>query len=373
MDGTGGVPRSADVAVQDGVIVTVGDMAGTAAEEVDAAGCIVTPGFVDVHTHYDGQVTWEDTLAPSSGHGVTTVVMGNRGVELEPPAMDDLAAMRTLTAEAIRAGAVGVSTSRTYAHRFKAGRPAGAVGQHRGRGGTRPGRRRDGRLPTRAGHPPAAGGAAGPAAADRRALRQEGLLHLHADARVLRAVAHDPRRSRGCQARRPRDPGTGDSPPDRQLARSRAEPAPVLAQPLLPGTRAAAAGGEGARAGQAGDKAAVAVGVADRSEPVLHLRRFRARSTVRPRRPTELQPGRLGKHRRPSPRRRRRSVGADLRHAARARRPRGALSTDGELRGADGYRATVVSRSITYRNGETTGALPGRLVRGAQEDPEGIA
>lgn len=201
VDGTGTDPVVADVAIHNGVIVAVGQVAGRAAEEIDATGCIVTPGFVDIHTHYDGQVTWEHTLSPSSGHGVTTVVMGNcgvgfapllpeqhelaiklmegvedipdvvmstgvpfnwesfpqyldaldarhadidfaaqlphsplrvyvmgeRGAELEPPSEADLAAMRRLTAEAIRAGAVGVSTSRTYAHRFKDGRPAPSV------------------------------------------------------------------------------------------------------------------------------------------------------------------------------------------------------------------------------------------------------
>jgi N-acyl-D-amino-acid deacylase len=201
VDGTGAEPVGADVAVLGGHIAAVGRVSGRGAEEIDAAGCIVTPGFVDVHTHYDGQVTWENTLAPSSGHGVTTVVMGNcgvgfapirpeqrelaiklmegvedipdvvmatgvpfdwesfpdyldalgrrqadadfaaqlphsplrvfvmgeRGAELEPPTADDLAAMRRLTAEAVRAGAVGVSTSRTFAHRFKDGRPAPSV------------------------------------------------------------------------------------------------------------------------------------------------------------------------------------------------------------------------------------------------------
>ena len=201
VDGTGAEPVQADVAVLEGHIAAVGRVPGHGAEEIDAAGCIVTPGFVDVHTHYDGQVTWENTLAPSSGHGVTTVVMGNcgvgfapirpeqrelaiklmegvedipdvvmatgvpfdwesfpdyldalgrrqadadfaaqlphsplrvfvmgeRGAELEPPTAGDLAAMRRLTAEAVRAGAVGVSTSRTFAHRFKDGRPAPSV------------------------------------------------------------------------------------------------------------------------------------------------------------------------------------------------------------------------------------------------------
>lgn len=194
-DGEGSVAQIADVAVLDGIIVAIGDVAGSAAQEIDARGKIVTPGFVDVHTHYDGQALWENRLAPSSGHGVTSVVMGNCGVgfapcrpaeramlvavmegvedvpevvmteglpwnwetfpeyldalgarELdidiaaqlphsalrvyvmgaraarhEPPTANDLARMRTLTTEAIAAGAIGVSTSRNLMHRTKAG------------------------------------------------------------------------------------------------------------------------------------------------------------------------------------------------------------------------------------------------------------
>jgi len=201
LDGTGGEPFVADVAVTDGRIVEVGRVSGTGAEEIEAAGRIVTPGFVDVHTHYDGQITWEHRLAPSSDHGVTTVVMGNcgvgfapirkadhqiavklmegvedipevvmtagvpwnwetfpeyldaieqresdidfcaqlphspvrvwvmgeRGVNLEPPTEHDLAEMRRLTKEAIEAGALGVTTSRSFAHKFKDGRPAPSV------------------------------------------------------------------------------------------------------------------------------------------------------------------------------------------------------------------------------------------------------
>ena len=84
VDGTGAVPRPGDVAVQDGRIVAVGQVSGHGAEEIDARGQLVTPGFVDVHTHYDGQATWDARMQPSSWHGVTTVVMGNCGVGFAP-------------------------------------------------------------------------------------------------------------------------------------------------------------------------------------------------------------------------------------------------------------------------------------------------
>lgn len=201
VDGSGGEPFEADVAVQGGRIAAIGAISEQGNEELNARGNIVTPGFVDVHTHYDGQITWENRLAPSSGHGVTTVVMGNcgvgfapvrpgdhelmirlmegvedipdvvmakgvpfnwetfpsyldalekrqsdidfaaqlphsplrvyvmgeRGANLEPPTEADLAEMRRLTAEAIQAGALGVSTSRSYAHRFRSGELAPSV------------------------------------------------------------------------------------------------------------------------------------------------------------------------------------------------------------------------------------------------------
>jgi N-acyl-D-amino-acid deacylase len=197
IDGSGESPVEADIGVRGGIIVTVGRITGRGREEVQAQGHIVTPGFVDIHTHYDGQITWENTLAPSSGHGVTTVLMGNcgvgfapvrardrglamalmegveeipgvvmeagvpfnwesfpeyldaiasrhcdidfaaqlphsplrvyvmgeRGAQREPPTDDDLARMRQLTTEAIRAGALGVSTSRNISHRYPDGRP----------------------------------------------------------------------------------------------------------------------------------------------------------------------------------------------------------------------------------------------------------
>ena len=201
LDGTGGPAFAGDVAIDGGTIVAVGRVPGAGREEIDATGAIVTPGFVDVHTHYDGQITWEHRLSPSSGHGVTTVVMGNcgvgfapvrpgeqqlaiklmegvedipevvmatgvpwnwetfpeyldaidqrhadidfaaqlphnplrvyvmgeRGAAMEPPTEHDLAEMRRLTTEAIRAGAIGVSTTRSPGHRFRDGRQVPSI------------------------------------------------------------------------------------------------------------------------------------------------------------------------------------------------------------------------------------------------------
>lgn len=83
-DGTGGPPFEADVAIRQGRIAAMGAFSGRGAEESDARGCIVTPGFVDIHTHFDGQAIWSPRLSPSSAHGVTTVVMGNCGVGFAP-------------------------------------------------------------------------------------------------------------------------------------------------------------------------------------------------------------------------------------------------------------------------------------------------
>ena len=196
-DGRGGDPVAADVAVDGSTIVAVGPVTGRGSQEIDATGLLVTPGFVDIHTHYDGQATWDSRLTPSSWHGVTTAVMGNCGVgfapvrpdahdrlislmegvedipgavldegiewswesfdeyldaverrphdidlcaqlphgalrlyvmgeraaRLEEATEEDAAAMRRLATEAVRAGAIGFSTSRTLNHRTATGDP----------------------------------------------------------------------------------------------------------------------------------------------------------------------------------------------------------------------------------------------------------
>lgn len=85
VDGTGAPRFVGDIAIQDGVITAIGsNLTGDAVETIDATGCLVAPGFVDIHTHYDGQATWDPVLDPSASHGVTTVVVGNCGVGFAP-------------------------------------------------------------------------------------------------------------------------------------------------------------------------------------------------------------------------------------------------------------------------------------------------
>ena len=198
VDGTGTPPFEADVAIDDGRITAVGEVdASGSGEVIDATGMLVAPGWVDIHSHYDGQATWDQELAPSAWHGVTTTVMGNcgvgfapvaadrhdwlidlmagvedipsavlaagipwgwetfpehldvleqgswtmdlgtqiahgavrgyvmgeRGARNEPATADDIAQMRTIVREAIEAGALGFSTSRTLAHLAVDGEP----------------------------------------------------------------------------------------------------------------------------------------------------------------------------------------------------------------------------------------------------------
>ncbi|HVC66939.1 MAG TPA: amidohydrolase family protein [Acidimicrobiales bacterium] len=198
VDGTGAPAYTADVGVRDGRIVDIGTVREPADQVVDADGALVTPGWVDVHTHYDGQVTWDDALEPSASNGVTTLVMGNCGVGFAPvrprdhdalidlmegvedipgsalsvgmpwgawetfpeyldlldrgryavdiaaqiahgalrfyvmgergaanedATAEDIAAMSALVGEAMAAGAVGFTTSRTIGHKARTGRP----------------------------------------------------------------------------------------------------------------------------------------------------------------------------------------------------------------------------------------------------------
>src|SRR5258708_6809981 len=113
VDGSGAPRRRADVAIKDGRIVRVGDVTDEAAATIDATGKAVTPGFIDVHTHFDAQVFWDGTLSPSPLHGVTTALAGNCGFSVAPlssdPADGDylmrmLARVEGMPIEALREG-----------------------------------------------------------------------------------------------------------------------------------------------------------------------------------------------------------------------------------------------------------------------------
>ena len=84
VDGTGAAKRTGDIAINGGLIVGTDGKAGPGRREIDADGALVTPGWVDIHTHYDGQATWDPLISPSCWHGVTTVMMGNCGVGFAP-------------------------------------------------------------------------------------------------------------------------------------------------------------------------------------------------------------------------------------------------------------------------------------------------
>src|SRR5262249_8370313 len=88
VDGTGKPRFDADVAIDGEFVIAIGSDIGPGKQEIDARGKIVAPGWVDVHTHYDGQATWDQEMAPSSWHGVTTVIMGNCGVGFAPAKPD---------------------------------------------------------------------------------------------------------------------------------------------------------------------------------------------------------------------------------------------------------------------------------------------
>jgi len=103
VDGTGAPARHADVAIADGTVVAIGEVSGSAARTIEASDCVVAPGFVDPHTHYDAQICWDGAVTPTSWHGVTSVVMGNCGVGIAPclPAAREVAMRDLVNVEAI--------------------------------------------------------------------------------------------------------------------------------------------------------------------------------------------------------------------------------------------------------------------------------
>jgi len=103
VDGTGAQMRRADIAVDRGRITAIGKVDGTAKRIIDAADCVVAPGFIDPHTHYDAQIFWDAAVTPSPWHGVTSVVVGNCGVGIAPcrPADREIAMRDLVNVEAI--------------------------------------------------------------------------------------------------------------------------------------------------------------------------------------------------------------------------------------------------------------------------------
>ena len=103
VDGTGAPARHADVAISDGRITEIGRVSGTAKRSIDARDCVVAPGFIDPHTHYDAQICWDGALTPSCWHGVTSVVLGNCGVGIAPcqPRSREVAMRDLVNVEAI--------------------------------------------------------------------------------------------------------------------------------------------------------------------------------------------------------------------------------------------------------------------------------
>src|SRR5260221_217484 len=116
IDGTGAFRRRADVAVKDGKVAEIGKVTDGAKETIDASDLIVTPGFVDPHTHYDAQICWDPLLSCTSWHGVTSVVMGNCGVGIAPckPEVHEVAAWDLVNVEAIPFDALSKGITRDW-------------------------------------------------------------------------------------------------------------------------------------------------------------------------------------------------------------------------------------------------------------------